>query len=161
MPTIQVPLQSWTTIPELRKSRKFKRLADEGVALTIVGKLLKARRSEISLEMYDQLDETLDEQTRSIEFDGLTMSKADVLKLIDKLLPEDVDVASAMLTRKAGGPNYRFDQKLLMQTPIPCSNPRCKTVNHVTVDIIEACKKRGEDRRPSVSIKLAGDTEDE
>jgi hypothetical protein len=136
MPTIEVPLQSWTEIAALRKSKKFKSLADEALKLTEQEKYIKARRSELSLELYDILEANLDEQTKSIEYQG------------------------AVLTRKAGGQSSRFDKKKLMQMPIPCANPKCKTENHVTVDVIEACTTTS-DRRPGVSIKLPGEKDDE
>jgi hypothetical protein len=134
MPTIEVPLQSWTDIPALRKSKKFTKLADRAIELARQEKVLKAARQELSLELFDILDEVLDDQTKSIAYEGAT------------------------LTKRAGGQTSKFDKKKLMTMPIPCSNPKCKTDNHVTVDIIEACTKKS-DRRPGVSIKLPGEEE--
>lgn len=136
MPMIEVPLPSWTEIAGLRKSKKFKKLADEAVELKRQEKALSARRAEIGLELYDILEEELDDTMKSVSYEGAT------------------------ITRKAGGKSSRFDKKKLMAMPIPCANPKCKTDNHVTVDIIEACTKYG-DRRPGVSIKLPGESEDE
>lgn len=135
MPMIEVPLKPWTEYAELRKSKKFKALADEAVKLAAQEKVLKARRTELSLELYDLLDAALSDDEKSIEYAG------------------------AVMTKRVGGQSSRFDKKKLMTTPIPCSNPKCKTVNHVTVDLIEACTKYGE-RRPGVSIKLAGEEEE-
>jgi hypothetical protein len=135
MPLIEVPIKPWTEYSALRKSAKFKRLADEAVKLTAQVKVLEGRRKELSLELYDLLDEALQDGEKTIEFAGAT------------------------LTKRAGGEPSRFDKKKLMQVPIKCSNPKCKTENHVTVDIIEACTTHGE-RRPGVSIKLADDEEE-
>lgn len=132
MPMVEVPLQKWSDIPALRKSKKFRQLANEALELKREQKQLEARRSELSLDLFEILDEALPTGVKSIDYEG------------------------AMLTKRASGKWSRFDKKKLMETPIPCSNPKCKADNHVTADIVEACTKTGESR-PGVSVKLPGE----
>ena len=135
MPTIEVPLQSWKEISNLRKSKKFAKLASEAATLARQEKFIRARRQELSLELYDILNESLDSEVKSIEYEGVRLTKID------------------------GGETSRFNKKKLMTIPIPCANPKCKAVNHVTSDVIDECTDRGT-RRPSVSVTPIDDGED-
>lgn len=130
MPMIEVPLKSWTDYATLRRSKKFQKLADEALKLAKAEKVLKARRAELSADLYDILDGALDDGMKTVTYNGAT------------------------LTKRAGGEGNRFDKKKLMQEPIECNE--CGAENHVTVDVIEKCTTKTE-RRPSVSVKLAGE----
>jgi hypothetical protein len=161
MPTIQVPLKSWTEIQALKKSKRFKKLSDEALALAVVEKIVKARRSEISLELYDFLEDTIPDGAKSIDYDHAELNidglLAAVTTLIENAVDEDAVIERAMLTAKAGGPSKSLDKALLFSYPIPCANPKCKTVNHFPADAYAECQKSGEDRRPGVSVKLPGE----
>lgn len=155
MPTIEVPLKPYTAYPSLKSSKKFKRLADEATRLAKQAKFIEARRSELSLELYELLDDALDEQTKSIAYPVACMNE-------DCPQAREGDhTHDATFTKKRGGPNVRFSKELAFEYPIACANPKCKTVNHFTAEAYKACQKRGDDRRDGVSIKLPGDVEDE
>lgn len=163
MPLIEVPTPSWSTLPTLKRSKKFKRLADEALALTWLAKFVEARRKELSIELYDVTAGALPEGIKTLTYDDAEIDRDRLMEILDALVPEDsvFDVIhAATMTAKAGGPSSRFNPKKLLATPIPCSNPKCKTENFVTVDVIEACTKHGE-RRAGVTIKLAGEEEEE
>lgn len=159
MPLIEVPLQSWHDIPVLKRSKKFAKRSDEALALSYLSKLIEARRQELSIELYDALEEGLGEEVKSVAYAPVDdINRTKILDIVNELVPDDEDfsVTGAVMTRKAAGKSSKFDKKKLMQMPIPCSNPKCKAENHVTVDIIEACTTTTE-RRAGVSIKLAGE----
>lgn len=161
MPVVEIPVPSWSDVPTLRKSKKFKRLADEALALTWLMKLVAARRSELSLELYDTLDGQIPHGLKSLEFNDAEIDREKLMEIVDKLIPDDDEfeiIHAGTMTAKAGGPSSKFNKKKLVSTPIPCLG--CGVENFVTTDIIEACTTHGE-RRAGVSIKLAGESEEE
>lgn len=161
MPIVEVPLQSWKEVAGLRKSKKFRRLGDEALALSKLAKIIKARREELSLELYDPLEETLPDQIKTVRYDGAKIDRQMLIDIVRQLLPENLFIASGTMTKKVGGETKKLNQKQLMATPIPCSNPKCKADNYVTADIIELCTKKGTSRA-GVSIKLDdGDSDEE
>lgn len=115
MPTITVPLTDWSDT-DLRKSKKFKSIANELIALKQQSDLIEARQSELRREMYPVLDGGLDSATKSVAYEGYRLTKIDA------------------------GQSTRFSKDKLMQRPIRCS--KCKTVNHVTPVDIEACEEK-------------------
>ena len=161
MPLVEVPTPSWTDIPTLKRSKRFKRLGDEALALAWFAKLIKARREELSQELYDTVEGQLPEGMKSLQYDGAEIDRDRLMEIVDALVPDDEDfeiVHAGTMTAKAGGPSSRFDKKKLCATPVEC--PGCGADVFVTTDVIEACTKHGE-RRAGVSIKLVGETEEE
>ena len=156
MPMIKVPIPTWTQYPTLKKSARFKRLADEAAALARVEKIIKARRSELSMELYERLADALPDEIKTIEVVPREMGHDDIVKILGELIPDDVEIGKASLTKRAAGESSRFDKKRLMQEPIECNE--CGAENHVTVDVIERCTVKGE-RSAGVSIKFTDEGE--
>lgn len=163
MPLVKVPSPLWSEITGLKNSKKFKRFADEATALTWLSKLVKARREELSIELYDMIGSRLPDGVKSLEFNDAEIDRDRLMEIVEALVPDTDDfdiIHAATMTAKASGASSRFDKKKLLATPIKCSNPKCKTENFVTTDVVEACTSHGE-RRAGVSITLAGEAEEE
>ena len=126
MPTIQVPLLDWSDYTPLAKnSKQFKRLADQLVTLSEQAKIIEQQQGEIRQQLYP------------------------LLKPLGDI--KSVRYGEVRLERQDEGETTRFDKGKLMQQPIPCANPKCKTVNHVTPDVMERCMSYGK-RKATVKV---------
>lgn len=124
MPTITVPLKSYDEYPSLKKSREFKKLADELSELSTMKKSIDERQAEIRELLYPYLKPLGEVKSVAIS-DDLALQRDD------------------------GGTTHTFSKDLMMQRPIKCH--KCRATNHVTPVDIEACTVEGT-RKPTVKV---------
>jgi|SRR6185503_12189505 len=133
MPTVQVPLQPYTAITKLAKSKRFKELAAEKISLKQQRERVAAREEEVNAELYLVMDKDIDDDdTKSVEFEGYMLTKIDA------------------------GTTSKFSKTDLMKRPIRCTGcaecKKKKVTLFVTAVDIEACTTEGS-RKPTVSAE--------
>lgn len=142
MPTVNVPLTLWSDIPALKRSKAWQRLAKEEAQLSAEAKRIKARRDELKLELYDELKDRLPEDVKSVRYD---------YTYVDPETEEEVTLP-LQFTAVGAGKSRSFKVERLLTVPIVCSNPKCRTENHITADEIEECYEESP-RKPTVRVE--------
>lgn len=117
------------------KSKKTRAMLDERIALYQQQKRIALRLDALNFELFGELQSVLPENVKSIEYEGHTISAYQ------------------------SKPQFRLDQNKLLKKTFKCGH--CKESLTLPAKVLEACKKQGKVPKPTVSVRVVGEKDEE